>query len=178
MKSGLSVVLLDGDRIRAALSPQLGYSRADRHANVVRIAHLAVESLSHAGVVIVAVVSPYRDARDEARAIVDAAGIFLEVHVDAPVETCIRRDPKGLYAKALAGEIVGFTGVDGCYEPPRTPEVHVNTDRLGVDESIDFILSEIRVVMTSGAQETVCRAAGTGSPLLPIWGPAAPRDTD
>ena len=172
-QDGLSVVVLDGDRIRAALSPQLGYSRVDRHANVVRIAHLAVESLSHADVVIVAAVSPHREARDEARAIVGAAGIFLEVHVDTSVETCIRRDPKGLYAKALAGEIVDFTGVDGCYEPPGAPEVHVDTNRLGVDASIDFMLSEIRVVMTSGAQETVCRAADTGSPLLPIWGLAA-----
>ena len=163
-ESGLSVELLDGDRIRAALSPQLGYSRADRHSNVVRVAHLAVEALSHRDVVIVALVSPYGDARAEARGIVEEFGTFVEVHVDASPETCIARDPKGLYAKALAGEIADFTGVDGSYERPRAPEVHVDTNRLSVDEAIDLILTEVRVLVTSGEQETSHRAADAPAP--------------
>ena len=171
-QDGLSVVVLDGDCIRAALSPQLGYSRVDRHANVVRIAHLAVESLSHADVVIVAAVSPYRDARDEARAIVGAAGIFLEVHVDTPVETCIRRDPKGLYAKALAGEIVGFTGVDGTYERPRDPEVHVSREPMGMDEAVACVLAKLSPVLRSAESEWSISVIGNHGSCSPVWGEA------
>ena len=159
-ESGLSVELLDGDRIRAALSPQLGYSRADRHSNVVRVAHLAAEALSHRDVVIVALVSPYGDARAEARGIVAGRGAFVEVHVDASSETCIARDPKGLYAKALAGEIADFTGVDGSYERPHAPEVYVATDRMSAGEAVACILAKLSEVLMSGAQETLSGARG------------------
>jgi len=166
--NGLSVELLDGDRIRAALSPQLGYSRADRHANVVRVAGLAAEAFGYRDVVIVALVSPYGDARAEARGIVGACGTFVEVHVDASVETCIGRDPKGLYAKALAGEITDFTGVDGSYEVPHAPDVHVDTNRMSVDEAGTYILVKLSGVLTGDAQEISHDARDTRSSWVPV----------
>jgi len=166
--NGLSVELLDGDRIRAALSPQLGYSRADRHSNVVRVAGLAAEALGSTDVVIVALVSPYGDARAEARGIVSACGTFVEVHVDASVETCICRDPKGLYAKALAGEITEFTGVDGSYERPHAPDVHVDTNRMSVDDAGAYMLVKLSGVLTGDAQEISHDARDTRSSWVPV----------
>jgi|GEM_PF-1955550 len=171
-ESGLSVELLDGDRIRAALSPQLGYSRADRHSNVVRVAHLAVEALSHRDVVIVALVSPYGDARAEARGIVEEFGTFVEVHVDASPETCIARDPKGLYAKALAGEIADFTGVDGSYERPRAPEVHVSTERMSVDGAVACLLAKLSRVLRSAESEWSISVIGNHGSCSPVLGEA------
>ena len=139
---GCPVAVFDGDRVRAALAPALGFTRADRHRNVVRVAGMAVEALDRGECVVVALVSPFRDARAEARAIVEASGhAFIEVHVDAPVEVCIDRDPKGLYARALAGEISDFTGVDGAYETPETPDVRVDTAQMDVAEATARILS-------------------------------------
>ena len=168
----LSVEVLDGDRIRAALFPQLGYSRTDRHSNVVRVAHLAAEALSHRDVVIVALVSPYGDARAEARGIVAGRGAFVEVHVDASSETCIARDPRGLYAKALAGEIVDFTGVDGTYERPLAPEVHIDTNRMGVDEAVACVLAKLSPVLRSAESEWSISAIGNHGSCSPVWGEA------
>jgi adenylyl-sulfate kinase len=142
--AGCAVTVFDGDRVRAALAPALGYSRADRHRNVVRVARMAVEALTRGEYVLVALVSPYRDARAEARTIVEAGGHeFIEVYVDASAQTCIERDPKGLYAKALAGEITDFTGVDGVYEAPEAPEVRVNTEQMDSTEATARILAYV-----------------------------------
>ena len=116
--------LLDGDNIRHGLNGDLGFSAEDRHENVRRVGEVA-RLFADAGVVaLVPIISPYRDDRDRARAAHDAAGLlFVEVFVDTPIEECERRDPKGLYAKARAGEIKGFTGIDDPYEAPAEAEL-------------------------------------------------------
>ena len=122
--AGRAAYLLDGDNLRHGLNGDLGCSAADRDENVRRVAHVA-RLLADAGVVaIVPLISPYRAARDLARQLHDAAGLpFLEVFVDTPLAECERRDPKGLYARARAGELQGMTGIDDPYEPPLAPEI-------------------------------------------------------
>ena len=128
LETGRSVYILDGDNLRHGLNGDLGFSAADRAENVRRTAEVSA-LLADAGVVVlVALVSPYRADRDAARAVHAARGLpFLEVHVATPLEECERRDPKGLYARARAGEISGLTGVDDPYEPPLAAEVVVGT---------------------------------------------------
>ena len=118
--------LLDGDNIRHGLNADLGFSPADRTENIRRVGEVA-RLLADAGlVVLVPVISPYRVDRDRVRAIHQAAGLdFIEVFVDTPLEVCEQRDPKGLYAKARAGELKGMTGIDDPYEAPITPDLWV-----------------------------------------------------
>ncbi|MDF2742226.1 MAG: adenylylsulfate kinase [Actinomycetia bacterium] len=135
---GHRVELLDGDEVRTNLCQGLGFSRADRDANIARIGYVAAKLSKHGVAVLVAAISPYRQARDRVRASVDR---FVEVHVAAPVSTCAERDPKGLYAKALAGEIKNFTGVSDPYEPPLDPEIVLHTESESVDDSAHQILA-------------------------------------
>jgi bifunctional enzyme CysN/CysC len=124
LAAGRPCYLLDGDNLRHGLNGDLGFSAEDRDENVRRVAEVA-RLFADAGVVaLVPLISPYRAARDRARRVHEVAGLpFLEVFVDTPIELCEQRDPKGLYAKARAGEIRGFTGIDDPYEAPLTPEV-------------------------------------------------------
>jgi len=116
--------VLDGDNVRHGLNGDLGFSAADRAENVRRVGHVA-RLMADAGVVVlVPLISPYRADRDQVRAIHAEADLpFMEIYVDTPLELCEQRDPKGLYAKARAGEITGFTGIDDPYEPPTSPEL-------------------------------------------------------
>jgi adenylyl-sulfate kinase len=135
-----SVEILDGDEVRTRLTRGLGFTKEDRDENVRRVAWVAGLLARHGVTAIVALISPYRAVREEARAeIAD----FLEVHVDCAAEECMRRDVKGLYRRALAGEIAGFTGVSDPYEPPLAPEVTVRTDREAPDESLQRILTAL-----------------------------------
>jgi bifunctional enzyme CysN/CysC len=138
---GLLTYTLDGDNLRHGLNGDLGFSASDRAENVRRVAEVA-RLFADAGVAaLVPVISPYRIGRDHARALHDAAGLaFVEVFVDAPLDVCEARDPKGLYAKARAGELTGFTGVDDPYEPPIAPDVVVEMATSSVDEAADTIL--------------------------------------
>lgn len=122
--AGRAAYLLDGDNLRHGLNGDLGFSEADRHENVRRASEVA-RLFADAGVVaLVPLISPYRVGREQARAIHEAAGLrFVEVFVDTPIDECERRDPKGLYVKARAGELQGFTGIDDPYEPPSAPEL-------------------------------------------------------
>jgi bifunctional enzyme CysN/CysC len=122
--AGRPAYVLDGDNLRHGLNGDLGFSAADRAENVRRVGHVA-SLLADAGVVaLVPLVSPYRGDRDRVRALHLAAGLpFVEVFVDTPLELCEQRDPKGLYAKARAGELTGLTGIDDPYEPPAAPEL-------------------------------------------------------
>lgn len=122
--AGRPAYVLDGDNLRHGLNGDLGFGSADRTENVRRVGHVA-RLLADAGVVaLVPLISPYRADRDRVRALHDEAGLpFLEVFVDTPIELCEQRDPKGLYARARAGEITGFTGIDDPYEPPLEPEL-------------------------------------------------------
>lgn len=124
--AGRPAYLLDGDNLRHGLNADLGFSAADRTENIRRVGEVA-RLFADAGVVaLVPVISPYRADRDRVRAIHEAAGLqFVEVFVDTPLELCESRDPKGLYAKARAGEIVGFTGIDDPYEAPERPDLRL-----------------------------------------------------
>jgi adenylyl-sulfate kinase len=135
---GCRVELLDGDVVRTHLSKGLGYSKEDRDENIRRIGFVC-ELLSRNGVIaIAAAISPYRSVRDELRARIDN---FVEVHVDCPLEALVERDVKGLYKKALAGEIKQFTGVSDPYEPPLNPEVKVNSSGEPPKQSLERIWS-------------------------------------
>jgi len=137
---GLRVEMLDGDEMRRHLTSDLGFSRIDRDENIRRIGFVA-EMLARNGVIaLVSVISPYRTVRDEIRS---KTVNFVEVYVNAPLEVCEARDPKGLYRKARAGEIRGFTGVDDPYEAPLRPEVECRTDLETVSESVGKILAAI-----------------------------------
>jgi adenylylsulfate kinase len=136
---GYRVEILDGDDVRKNLSKGLSFSKEDRDTNIRRIGFVA-RLLSRNGVVaIAAAISPYRETRDEMRREHEAA--FVEVFVDCSLEELIRRNRKGLYAKALSGEIRNFSGVSDPYEPPLAPEVIVRTDRERIDESVAKILA-------------------------------------
>lgn len=138
--AGAAVEILDGDAVRPVLSPELGFSRADRDANVARIGWVA-NLLARNGVLVLAcVVSPFAAARDGVRAI-HTENAFFEIHVATPVEVCAERDVKGLYAKQRLGGMSGLTGVDGEYEPPADPELRVNTAGRAVDGVVDELLA-------------------------------------
>jgi bifunctional enzyme CysN/CysC len=124
LEAGRHAYLLDGDNLRHGLNGDLGFTAADRDENVRRVAEVA-RLFADAGVVaLVPLISPYRAGRERARALHAAAGVpFVEVFVDTPIELCEQRDPKGLYAKARAGELRGFTGIDDPYEAPAAPEL-------------------------------------------------------
>jgi adenylylsulfate kinase len=141
---GYKVESLDGDLVRQNLTRGLGFSKADRDENIRRIGFVA-HLLSRNGVIVlVSAISPYREIRDEVRARI---GDFVEVFVNAPVEVCEQRDPKGLYRKARAGEIKGFTGIDDPYEPPLSPEVECLTAVETVEQSLAKVLAALE---TSG----------------------------
>lgn len=136
---GIQSFVLDGDNIRHGLNKDLGFSPDDRVENIRRIGEVA-KLFTSAGVInITAFISPYRADRDLARALVEA-GEFIEVFVDCPVEECERRDPKGHYKKARAGEIREFTGVSAPYEAPSLPEITVHTARSSEAECVQVIL--------------------------------------
>jgi adenylyl-sulfate kinase len=135
---GHRVELLDGDEVRTNLCQGLGFSREDRDTNIARIGYVAGKLAKHGVAVLVAAISPYRQARDLVRAEVDN---FVEIHVAAPVSTCAERDPKGLYAKALSGQIKHFTGVSDPYEAPLAPEIVLHTEAETVDESVEQVIA-------------------------------------
>jgi adenylylsulfate kinase len=138
---GYKVEILDGDIIRQHLSGDLGFSQQDRVTNIRRIGFVADLLTRNGVIVIVAAIAPYRNIRDEIRLQI---GNFIEVFVNSPLEVCERRDPKGLYAKARAGLIQNFTGIDDPYEPPLNPEVLCRTDQESTIESSKQILRKLR----------------------------------
>lgn len=126
LESGRPAYVLDGDNVRHGLNAGLGFSAADRAENVRRVGEVA-KLMADAGLIaLVPVISPYRADRDQVRAAHEAAGLsFVEAFVDTPLATCEQRDPKGLYAKARAGELTGMTGIDDPYEAPEHPELYL-----------------------------------------------------
>ena len=136
--------LLDGDNLRHGLNGDLGFSAEDRGENVRRTGEVA-RLFADAGVVaVVSLVSPYETDRVRVRALHQAQGLpFVEVFVDTPLEECERRDPKGLFARARAGELKGMTGIDDPYEAPRSPELHLKPLEQTVDESVATLLARL-----------------------------------
>jgi len=142
-RRGGLVEYLDGDVVRTHLSKGLGFSKEDRDTNIARIGWVA-SRFTRAGVwTLVSAISPYAAARARAREMVEPFGPFIEVFVDTSVEECARRDVKGLYAKAFAGEITEFTGVSDPYESPSDPDVHIRTELEGPEESAGRILAAL-----------------------------------
>jgi adenylyl-sulfate kinase len=137
---GRAVEVLDGDEVRQRLTKGLGFSREDRNENIRRIAYVAKLLTRVGGVAITAAISPYRELRDKAR---DEIVNFVEVYVNCPLEVCIRRDVKGLYKKALNGEIPNFTGISDPYEPPLHHDVVVGTDLESPEASLRKILDRL-----------------------------------
>lgn len=140
---GIHTYVLDGDNIRMGLNKNLGFSAEDRAENIRRIGEVA-KLFSDAGIfVLTAFISPYRVDRDRAREILPA-GEFVEVFVDTSLETCEKRDPKGLYKKARAGEIKGFTGIDDPYEEPLKPEITLKGDAKSIDELAQEVVDYLK----------------------------------
>ncbi len=148
--------LLDGDIIRQGVCRDLGFSKEDRDENIRRIGCIAELLNRHNVIAIVAAISPYEKAREEVR-----KGIpkFLEVHVDCPLDTLVRRDVKGLYRRALAGQIEHFSGISDPYETPTHPDVYVNSANQAVEESLAVILRKLDDLSWLSATETTGRAA-------------------
>jgi len=144
MQRGFHAYRLDGDNIRHGLNKNLGFSAEDRDENIRRIGEVT-KLFADAGVIsICSFISPYRAARQMVRDIHEADGLaFIEVHVHAPLDVAEQRDPKGLYKKARAGEIKGFTGIDDPFEEPENPEVTLSTHELSIEESVVKLLGAL-----------------------------------
>ncbi len=143
MEHGRQVTLLDGDVVRTHLSKGLGFSKEDRDTNILRIGFVASEIARHNGVAIAAAVSPYRSTRDQVRTMA-GAGRFVEIYAATPIEICEQRDVKGYYARARAGELRGFTGVDDPYEPPHSPEITLTTHDCAPPENARKVIAYLR----------------------------------
>jgi len=135
---------LDGDNVRLGINKNLGFSEADRKENIRRIGEVA-KLFGDAGVIsLSSFISPYKADRDEVRELHEQAGLnFIEVFVDCPLEEAEKRDPKGLYKKARAGEIKNFTGIDDPYEAPEQAELHLRTDLMSVEDEVQAILDHL-----------------------------------
>jgi adenylylsulfate kinase len=167
---GRKVEVLDSDLVRAQIATELGFSREDRDRNVARLAFVASLLARNDVMVVVAAISPFREARDQAR---DLIGDFVEVHLARSLADCIKGDVKGLYAKALSGEIRSFTGVSDPYEPPLAPELRIETGAVSVEVATECIVAKLaelgylddesseRDVRQSGIRATVPRAANS-----------------
>ena len=142
---GLHTYILDGDNVRMGLNKDLGFSPEDRTENIRRITEVAKLFADSGSIVLTAFISPYREDRDKARAIISNED-FIEIFVSADLSVCESRDPKGLYKKARAGEIKGFTGIDAPYEAPLKPELIVETDKHDIEASaqivVDYLVEE------------------------------------
>jgi len=156
----MNVEILDGDEVRAHLTSELGFGKEDRDRNIRRIGWVCQLLTRHGVPNLVSAISPYREVRREVRKMI---GRFVEVYVNAPLEVVKKRDVKGLYAKAEAGEIKGFTGVDDPYQPPEHPEIEVRTDREEVTDSalrvIEYLIEHNFISDLPTAEEKARQAA-------------------
>jgi adenylyl-sulfate kinase len=140
---GRAAYRLDGDNLRSGLNADLDFSREGREENVRRVAEVACLFADAGIIALVALISPYRAARDEARHMHERSGLpFVEVHMAVPVEVCAKRDPKGLYARASAGDIAEFTGLDDPYEVPDSPELELRAD-VNIDNAVEEVLRSL-----------------------------------
>lgn len=144
LERGMKVEVMDGDEVRQNLTKDLGFSREDRENNIRRIGYVSKLLSRNDVVTIVAAIAPYQSVRDEVRESIGRR--YVEVYLEAPVEELIKRDVKGMYKKALAGEIKNFTGIDDPYETPEKPEVHVKTAEETVEESTNKIIYTLELL--------------------------------
>jgi adenylylsulfate kinase len=142
---GILSYRLDGDNVRMGINKNLGFSAEDRTENIRRIGEVAKLFVDAGQIALSSFISPYRDDRDQVRALHEEAGMeFIEIYVDCSLEAAEERDPKGLYKKARAGEIKNFTGIDDPYEEPLTPEIHLHSDQQTLEEEVNAILNLLR----------------------------------
>jgi bifunctional enzyme CysN/CysC len=141
-EQNIHTMFLDGDNLRHGLNGDLGFSEADRNENIRRAAEVARLGFGHGNIVLCSFISPFQSERDFARSILPEDR-FLEIFVKCDIEVCKRRDPKGLYAKALRGEIPNFTGISAPYEEPQTPELVVETDLRSTEEIVEQIIKTL-----------------------------------
>jgi len=139
-KRGLRTYILDGDNVRMGLNKDLGFSPESRKENIRRISEVAKLFADSGTIVMTAFISPYREDRKSAREVIGSD--YVEVFVNTPVEECINRDPKGLYKKAIAGEIKGFTGIDAPYEEPLNSEI--NLENLSIEKSVEILINYLK----------------------------------
>ena len=165
-----TVSLLDGDHVRQLLSAGLTFSRADRDLNIARIGYVAAEVARHGGIAICAPIAPYAQARAAARRMVTEVGDFLLVYVSTPVDVCAARDRKGLYAKARAGLITGFTGVSDPYEEPRDADLVLDTSVMTRQEAVDAVLKLLTTGGWLAGQDEKAEAGGSGTTAVPMGG--------
>jgi adenylyl-sulfate kinase len=164
---GVKIEVLDGDEVRTNLSKGLGFSKEDRDANIRRIGYVSRLLARNGVAVIAAAISPYREIRDEVRGAIEADGaVFVEVFVKASLDALVARDVKGLYKKALAGEIKQFTGVSDPYEEPLNPELVVVTDHETVEESAAKILARLEELNLIASARQTSEAAGVAAVAL------------
>ena len=147
---GFRTELLDADVVRKSLTRDLGFTRLEREENIRRIGFVAELLSRHGVIVLVAAITPYRSMRRELR---NQIRRFIEVYIDAPLEVCERRDPKGLYRKARAGQLPQFTGIDDPYEAPLRPDLHCCTDKETVDESVAKTMAHITQALLTRASD-------------------------
>ena len=147
---GILNYVLDGDNLRHGLTRDLGFSAADRHENIRRIAHTAALMYDAGVVTLVACISPFRAERRFARSLIPA-GHFVEIFVNTPLAVCEQRDAKGLYRRARAGEITDFTGIDSPYEPPPDPEIVIHTVNRTVDQCGRELLASLQPALAAGS---------------------------
>jgi adenylylsulfate kinase len=164
---GAIVEYLDGDTVRTHLSKGLGFSKEDRDANIERIGWVAARLTRHGAAVIASAISPYAEARAHARRMVEEFGPFVEVFVDVSIEEATKRDVKGLYRKALDGEIQNFTGVNDPYERPERPDIWIDSDTQPAEESAQRILAFLEEKGLIPAAKPPVRASG---PVEGVWG--------
>src|SRR5438552_10278764 len=142
VQRGHLAYVLDGDNIRMGLNKNLGFSAADREENIRRIGEVAKLFADGGVITMTSFISPYRKDRDNVRALHDAGKMpFIEIHVNTPIETCEKRDPKGLYKKARAGELKNFTGIDDPYEPPTKPELSIDATSTSPQDAAELLLN-------------------------------------
>ena len=135
------MTLLDGDEVRKLLSSELGFSREHRRLNVLRHGYIASEIARHGGIAVCSLIAPYEADREEMRRMVARSGSFVEIYLSTPLTECERRDPKGLYARARAGQLLHMTGIDDPYEPPPRPEIELNGARMTVADSVAAVIA-------------------------------------
>jgi len=140
---GFRTELLDGDWVRKTINPDAGFTRDERRRHLIRVAWIARLLARNGVAVLCSFVSPYRDVRAEIRKIIEEDAPFIEIYTKCSLEECIRRDPKGLYKKALSGEIKNFTGLDDPYEEPENPELVIDTEHDGVEENVNKVLEKL-----------------------------------
>ncbi len=138
-QENIKIIVLDGDKLRKGINKDLGFSLEDRKENIRRVAEIAKLFKDEGFLTIVSFISPTKEIRDLAKSIVSEDG-FVEVFIDAPLEKCIQRDVKGLYKRAISGEISNFTGINSPFERPINPDITIDTDKLTVDESVEKII--------------------------------------